>query len=241
MNWIKPDWPLPAAVRAVTTLRTGGVSLDAYASLNPAGHVNDDPAHVQTNRQRIREMLQLPSEPVWLQQVHGVRVVKADQAGGLEEADASYTDQAGIVCAVLTADCLPILLCGDKGDVIAAAHAGWRGLLAGVIRQTLAAMNCRDISVWLGPAIGPESFEVGDDVRTAFVQANSKAEEAFKASPSGKWLADIYRLARIALAEEGIDRIHGGNYCTVNDSQRFYSYRRDGAATGRMASLIWRD
>jgi len=186
-------------------------------------------------------MLQLPAEPVWLQQVHGTRVVKADQAKGLEEADASFTDRSGIVCAVLTADCLPILFCGDNGEVVAAAHAGWRGLLAGVIKQTLSAMACREVSVWLGPAIGPKNFEVGDEVRAAFVHNNHKASKAFRNSLSGKWLADIYHLASIQLTEMGIDQIHGGNFCTVEDKQRFYSYRRDGAATGRMASLIWRD
>lgn len=241
MNWIKPDWPLPAQVHAATTLRSGGISVGAYASLNPAGHVNDDPAHVQANRRRIRNMLRLPAEPVWLQQVHGIRVIKADQADGLEQADASFSDQDRTVCVVLTADCLPVLFCGDAGQVIAAAHAGWRGLQAGVIKQTVAAMNCREISAWLGPAIGPAHFEVGDDVRSAFVCDSPKARDAFIEHGSGKWLADIYRLARLQLTELGIEQIYGGNYCTVSDAQRFYSYRRDGATTGRMASLIWRD
>ncbi len=161
MNWIKPDWPLPAKVRAAVTLRSGGVSVGSYASLNPAGHVNDDPQHVQRNRQIIRDLLELPAEPVWLQQVHGIDVVKADQVLALPTADASYTDQSGVVCAVLTADCLPVLFCGDGGDKIAAAHAGWRGLQAGVIAATLRAIDCREVSVWLGPAIGPQHFEVG--------------------------------------------------------------------------------
>lgn len=241
MNWIKPDWPLPASVHAAITLRTGGVSTGGYASLNPAAHVDDDPAHVQTNRSLIRRMLQLPSEPVWLQQVHGTRVVKADLCTGSEEADASFTDRAGVVCAVLTADCLPLLFCGNDGDVIGAAHAGWRGLAAGVIERTVTTMNCANVSVWLGPAIGPDSFEVGDDVRSAFVARDEAAAAAFSASRTGKWLADIYLLARIKLQALGIDRIYGGDFCTVRDAQRFYSYRRDGAATGRMASLIWRD
>jgi polyphenol oxidase len=241
MNRIKPDWPLPAHVHAAVTLRTGGVSTGGYASLNPAAHVNDDSGHVRTNRQIIRDRLQLPAEPVWLQQVHGVRVVKADEAASLEQADASFTDRAGTVCAVLTADCLPLLFCGDRGNVIAAAHAGWRGLQAGIIARTLEAMNCRDVTIWLGPAIGPENFEVGDEVRAAFVGENPKTASAFRAVQSGKWLADIYRLARTELAELGVDRIYGGNLCTVADSRRFYSFRRDGAVTGRMASLIWRD
>jgi YfiH family protein len=168
-------------------------------------------------------------------------VVKADQVVGVPEADASYTDQAGIVCSVMTADCLPVLFCGDNGEVLAAAHAGWRGLQAGVIKNTLLAMKCSQISVWLGPAIGPDNFEVGDDVLNAFVTQIPKAENAFNAKSPGKWLANIYQLARLQLAELGIDQVFGGEYCTFADPQRFYSYRRDGAATGRMASLIWRD
>jgi YfiH family protein len=168
-------------------------------------------------------------------------VVKADQVTDLPEADASFTDQSGVVCAVLTADCLPVLFCGDQGAVIGAAHAGWRGLQVGVIEQTIAAMNCRDLQVWLGPAIGPAHFEVGDEVREAFVSQNPDASVAFSATQAGKWLADIYQLARIRLANLGVEQVYGGGLCTVSDAQRFYSYRRDGAATGRMASLIWRD
>jgi hypothetical protein len=241
MNWIKPDWPLPQHVHAATTLRTGGVSTGSYATLNSASHVHDDPAHVAANRRIIREILQLPTEPVWLEQVHGVRVIKADQAQGLETADASFTDQSHTVCAVLTADCLPVLFCGDQGEVIAAAHAGWRGLQAGVLKTTLQAMQCNHVSVWLGPAIGPNHFEVGDEVRTAFCDDHADNAKAFKANGSGKWLADIYQLARLQLAELGLGDIHGGDLCTVSDPQRFYSYRRDGATTGRMASLIWRE
>lgn len=223
------------------TLRNGGVSSGGYASLNPAGHVGDTPEAVAANRVIIRDMLQLPSEPVWLRQVHGIGVVKANQSQVIPEADASFTDQNGTVCAVLTADCLPVLLCGDNGRVIGAAHAGWRGLQAGVIKQLLAAMNCAEVSVWLGPAIGPDNFEVGDEVREAFLADNVKATDAFRDHGPGKWLADIYRLARLQLADLGIDNVHGGGLCTVADRARFYSYRRDGAATGRMASLIWRD
>jgi YfiH family protein len=241
MNWIKPDWPLPPHVHAAVTLRSGGFSVSGYASLNPASHVNDEPEHVLANRQLIKQMLHLPTEPVWLQQVHGVQVVKADQVVGVPEADASYTDQAGIVCSVMTADCLPVLFCGDNGEVLAAAHAGWRGLQAGVIKNTLLAMKCSQISVWLGPAIGPDNFEVGDDVLNAFVTQIPKAENAFNAKSPGKWLANIYQLARLQLAELGIDQVFGCEYCTFADPQRFYSYLRDGAATGRMASLIWRD
>ncbi|MFM8341800.1 MAG: peptidoglycan editing factor PgeF [Methylomonas sp.] len=241
MNWIKPGWQLPEGVHAAVTLRSGGVSQGLYASLNPASHVNDSPDAVIANRAAIKQMLTLPAEPVWLQQVHGVEVVKADQVTDLPEADASFTDQSGIVCAVLTADCLPVLLCGDQGAVIGAAHAGWRGLQAGVIEQTIAAMNCRELQVWLGPAIGPAHFEVGDEVRDAFVSQNPDTRVAFGATQAGKWLADIYQLARIRLSALGVEQVDGGGLCTVSDAQRFYSYRRDGAATGRMASLIWRD
>lgn len=241
MNWIKPDWTVPKHVHAAFTLRTGGISAGSYASLNPASHVQDDAQAVAANRDIIKSMLNLPAEPVWLQQVHGVTVVKADQVLGLPEADASYTDQAGTVCAVLTADCLPVLFCGDQGAVVAAAHAGWRGLQAGVIEQTLAAMGCGEVQIWLGPAIGPACFEVGSEVRDAFVADDSLAAAAFRETESGKWLADIYQLARIRLAAVGVDQVFGGGLCTVTDAQRFYSFRRDGAATGRMASLIWSD
>lgn len=241
MNWIKPDWPLPAGVHAAVTLRTGGVSRGDYASLNPADHVGDAETDVQANRQIIQQMLQLPAAPVWLRQVHGTRVLKADKVEGLEEADASFSDQAQTVCAVLTADCLPLLFCGDQGEKIAAAHAGWRGLHAGIIAATVQAMNCRQLSVWLGPAIGPKHFEVGSEVRDAFVDQNSDAASAFRTALPGKFWADIYQLARIDLAKLGIDQIYGGDLCTVDDPLRFYSYRRDGASTGRLASLIWRD
>lgn len=241
MSWIKPDWPLPPGVHAAVTLRDGGVSQGSYASLNPASHVQDDPEHVARNRQLIRDMLELPAEPIWLQQVHGVDVVKADQVGeSLPQADASFTDQADTVCVVLTADCLPVLFCADGGEKIAAAHAGWRGLQAGIIEQTLLAMACNEVTVWLGPAIGPEQFEVGDEVRQAFLDNSAVHASAFKRNDTGKWLADIYQLARQQLAALGIDQVHGGGLCTVAEPQRFYSYRRDGAVTGRMASLIWR-
>ncbi|WP_347988015.1 peptidoglycan editing factor PgeF [Methylomonas sp. AM2-LC] len=239
MNWIKPDWPLPAHIHAAVTLRSGGVSVGAFSTLNPATHVNDYSDHVNRNREIIKEMLQLPSEPVWLQQVHGVRVIKADTVNGLECADASYTDQPGVVCAILTADCLPVLFCGDGGRVVAAAHAGWRGLQAGILSETFKQMNCQSVLAWLGPAIGPRHFEVGEAVYNAFVDDSAVYKTAFQAISSGKWLADIYQLARIQLNHLGVKQIYGGGLCTVTDAARFYSYRRDGAVTGRMASLIW--
>ena len=250
-HWLVPDWPAPANIHAATTLRTGGVSQEPYTSLNPAAHVSDDTDRVRQNRRIIREMLDLPAEPVWLDQIHSNRAVKAVKTASLQKADASYTDEAGIVCAVLTADCLPLLVCSTDGTQIAAIHAGWRGLLAGVISNTVAAMLisnsylCKrevgeDLLVWLGPAIGPDCFEVGGEVRDAFLEKSSEFNTAFKQQSNGKWLADIYRLARVELAALGIANVFGGTHCTVTEHERFYSYRRD-AQTGRMATLIWRE
>ena len=249
-HWLVPDWPAPANIHAATTMRTGGVSRGAFSSLNPAIHVGDDTNQVGLNRQIIREMLDLPAEPVWLDQVHSNRAVKVVNPpyppfekggrGDLQQADASYTDQPGIVCAVLTADCLPLLVSSSDGTQVAAIHAGWRGLLAGVISNTLAAMQEQDFLVWLGPAIGPNSFEVGAEVRDAFLHKSMEFNPAFKAQNNGKWLADIYQLARVELAAIGITKVYGGTHCTFTDQERFYSYRRD-AQTGRMATLIWRE
>jgi len=238
-HWLTPDWPVPANIRAATTLRTGGVSCGAYASLNPAMHVGDDVDLVKKNRQLIKELLDLPGEPVWLEQIHSNRAVSAVKTESLQQADASYTAEAGVVCAVMTADCLPLLVCAADGSQVAAIHAGWRGLLAGVVANTLSAMQDNELLVWLGPAIGPDCFEVGVEVRDAFVQKSAAFMTAFKQQSNGKWLADIYQLARIDLATLGIDKIYGGGFCTVTEQERFYSYRRD-KQTGRMATLIWR-
>jgi len=239
-HWLTPDWPVPANIRAATTLRTGGVSYGAYASLNPAMHVGDDVDLVKKNRQLIKELLDLPGEPVWLEQIHSNRAVPAVKTESLQQADASYTAEAGVVCAVMTADCLPLLVCAADGSQVAAIHAGWRGLLAGVVANTLSAMQDNELLVWLGPAIGPDCFEVGVEVRDAFVQKSAAFMTAFKQQSNGKWLADIYQLARIDLATLGIDKIYGGGFCTVTEQERFYSYRRD-KQTGRMATLIWRE
>jgi YfiH family protein len=239
-NWLKPDWPAPVIVHAAVTLRTGGVSQGNYASLNPAQHVGDDPAAVDQNRRIIKEMLALPSEPVWLNQIHSNVGVEAIPGMALTQADASYSTQAGVVCAVMTADCLPLLVCSQDGMEIAAIHAGWRGLLDGVIDNTVAALRHKELMVWLGPAIGPEQFEVGEEVRAAFVASSSDYASGFKPINQNKWLADIYHLARINLAKQNISDIYGGGFCTVTDQERFYSYRRD-RYTGRMAALIWRD
>ena len=240
MNWIKPDWPAAKNIHAAVTLRTGGLSKGAFSSLNPALHVNDKPENVVANRKTISDMLNLPSAPVWLEQVHGNRVIKANQSTQLQQADASYIEQAGVVCAVMTADCLPVLLATSGGDKIAAIHAGWRGLLAGIIRHTVNALDATNIIAWLGPAIGPDCFEVGSEVKTAFVKQSADFAGGFKQINQNKYLADIYQLATIELATMGVTQVYGGGFCTVTDKERFYSYRRDGE-TGRMATLIWRD
>jgi len=233
-----PDWPASAQVRALQTLRTGGCSQPPWDSFNLGEHVGDDPLAVAANRQLLRR--QLPAEPLWLQQVHGIAAVDADATVNSVAADAAYARRPGRVCAVMTADCLPVLFCDRAGTVVAAAHAGWRGLAAGVLESTVEAMAVppAEILAWLGPAIGPQCFEVGDEVRQAFVLNDPLACEAFVAQAPGKWLADIYRLARQRLAAVGVVSVSGGGLCTVSDGERFFSYRRDGV-TGRMASLIW--
>jgi YfiH family protein len=239
---IYPDWPAPANVRALTTTRQGGVSAAPYDTLNLAEHVGDRPEAVRTNRRLLGERLQLPAEPLWLNQVHGDSVVACEAHAGRPAADASYTTAAGAVCAVLTADCLPVLFCDCDGTRVAAAHAGWRGLAGGVLEAAVRMLAVRPdrLLVWLGPAIGPQAFEVGAEVRDAFIADHALAGEAFVRKPGGRWLADLYRLARIRLQGLGATAVYGGGFCTYTDRQRFYSYRRDGV-TGRMASLIWLD
>lgn len=240
LGWLIPEWPAPPRVRACTTTRRGGVSEGEYASLNLAAHVGDTPAHVAENRRRLKAVLHLPAEPAWLQQMHGTAVVDASRIETAGEADASYAEQSGTVCAVLTADCLPLLLCDVYGTRVAAVHAGWRGLLDGVIENAVHALRRpgSELLAWLGPAIGPRVFEVGEEVRQRFVAADPAAMSAFTPSPRGRWLADIYSLARQRLGSVHVTAVYGGHACTVSDAERFYSYRRDGV-TGRMASLIW--
>jgi len=235
---IIPDWPAPKNVKALQTTRNGGISAPPYSSLNLGDHVGDAPLAVARNRMLLSPLL--PSEPVWLKQVHGTEVIDAAQATCWPQADASFSTHTDAVCAVMTADCLPLLLCDDTGSVVGAAHAGWRGLCDGVIEQTVRAMNVppHTLMAWLGPAIGPQSFEVGDEVRAAFVSIQPQAAAAFTAGAPGKWLADIYQLARLRLNALGITRIYSGNLCTYTDRARFFSYRRDGV-TGRMGTFIW--
>lgn len=220
------------------TTRRGGASLPPYDSLNLGDHVGDDPLLVSHNRQQFSAVL--PSEPVWLKQVHGTTVIDAAHAACVPAADASFSRQAQAVCVVMTADCLPILLCDEEGTVVAAIHAGWRGLCDGVIEATVAAMKVagESIMAWLGPAISQAAFEVGDEVRNAFTAHDPQAQLAFSPAADGKWMADIYWLACQRLQTLGITQIYGGNLCTYRDKERFFSYRRDGV-TGRMATLVW--
>lgn len=241
-DFIVPNWPAPANVKSIQTIRVGGKSIAPYDSLNLGGHVGDDPLTVAANRQLLNEYL--PSEPLWLNQVHGLEVVNAHEASCLPCADASYTDKNGVVCAVMTADCLPVLLCNTAGTEVTAIHAGWKGLLDGVLEAGVARMKspANEIMAWFGPAIGPTAFEVGDDVRDAFIQRHAEATQAFVKLPAvadeHKWLGDIYQLATQRLNNQGVHQIYGGGLCTYTDKSRFFSFRRDGA-TGRMASLIW--
>lgn len=236
-DWLLPDWPAPANVRACVTTGAGGASRPPFDSLNLGDHVEDDPQAVAANRRLLVERLHC--QPAWLKQVHSPDVVEADPAQ-VPIADASWSATPGIACAVLTADCLPALFCDRAGTRVAAAHAGWRGLANGVLENTLDALAVEpsDILVWLGPAIGPQAFEVGPEVREAFVSQHAEAERAFGSSRNpGKYMADIYALARIRLAARGVTAVYGGGLCTVGD-ERFFSYRR-AARTGRFASLVW--
>lgn len=240
-DWLVPDWPAPAQVRAASTTRAGGVSRAPYDSMNVSDYVGDAPEAVRANRARLRTQLNLPSEPRWLKQVHGTRVLEWNARSELiaPEADASIALHPGIVCAVQTADCLPVLLCDAAGTRVAAVHAGWRGLAAGVIEATVERLRpCGELFAWLGPAIGPHAFEVGDEVRVEFIRHDARAIQAFSAARVGHWWADIYALARLRLQQIGVTRIYGGQWCTVTEAERFFSYRRD-KTTGRMANLIW--
>jgi len=247
LDFIVPDWAAPANVAALSTTRRGGTSHAPYddgngGGLNLGTHVGDMPEHVRQNRALLRELL--PAEPAWLSQVHGAKVLDAaDVADDAPQADASIATRPGTVCAIQTADCLPVLLCDVRGQVVGAAHAGWRGLAHGVLENTVTRMRqagAGELLAWLGPAIGPDSFEVGQDVYDAFVGRDAGMASSFKPDPArqGKYWANIYGLARTVLAHAGVHRISGGGLCTVADKQRFYSYRRD-KTTGRMASLIW--
>lgn len=260
-GWLLPAWPAPTRVRSLITSRNGGVSRAPYASLNLGAHVGDDPLAVSENRRRLAA--HLPASPCWLEQVHGTTLVDAASLAAAEVAvaDGAFARAPGVVCAVMTADCLPVLLCDQSGSTVAAVHAGWRGLQAGILERAVAALGLPGVRLlaYLGPAIGPQAFEVGDEVRRAFVDAHQEAAAAFLAAPQAwpgtrravaaasrpaaqqperKWLADIYLLARQRLRRAGVEAIYGGGGCTLREGERFFSYRRDGV-TGRMAALIW--
>ena len=241
LGWIEPDWPVARHVRVLSTLRAGGVSEGPYASLNLAAHVGDRPEAVAANRLLLREAARLPGEPLWLEQVHGNAVVRhAGAVAAPPRADASVAFEPGRVCAVMTADCLPVVLVDRAGTRIGVAHAGWRGLLGGVLQATIAALEvpAAQLLAWLGPAIGPDAFEVGPEVRDAYQSRDAGSEACFVPGDRGRYRADLYRLARGALDAAGVGSVHGGGWCTYGDANRFFSYRRDGT-TGRMATLAW--
>ena len=237
-DWIVPDWPAPPRVKSLITTRNGGVSTGAYAGFNLGVRVGDDDTAVRANRQQLRA--HLPQEPKWLRQVHGARVVVADDLSALPEADASIARNIGTVCAVMIADCLPVLLCDRAGSVVGIAHAGWRGMSAGIIENAVREMGLApaELLAYLGPAIGPDAFEVGNEVRDALRAADPAADDAFEPQRQHKWLADLFQLARQRLTRCGVQRVFGGGLCTYRDPARFYSYRRE-PVTGRMAALIW--
>lgn len=239
-NFIIPNWPTPNHIKAFTTTRLDGVSSSPYQSFNLAHHVGDALDNVMQNRERLKNKLKLPSEPIWLNQTHSNHVINLDHENTDKAADGSYTTQKNKICAILTGDCLPILLCDKTGSEIAAVHGGWRGLLAGVIESALKNFknSPQNIYAWFGPAIGPQAFEVGNDVRDPFVAIDKNAAQAFKPLQQSKWLADIYLLAKQRLEKCGVTEIYGGDYCTYSDADKFFSHRRD-KETGRMANLIW--
>ena len=242
LSWIEPDWPAPPGVRVISTLRFGGVSEGRHSSLNLGNHVEDEDSRVAENRRRLSTAAALPTEPAWLSQVHGIEVADLDRPTHPLAADSAVTRRTGRVCAILTADCLPIVLAAQSGEVVGAAHAGWRGLAAGVIESAVEAMRLpgAEIQAWLGPAIGPDHFEVGAEVRETFLAADAAAGSAFRPKENLRYMADLGLLARQRLARLGIRRIYGGGECTYADSVRFFSHRRDGL-TGRQATLIWRE
>ncbi|MGB5581545.1 MAG: peptidoglycan editing factor PgeF [Woeseia sp.] len=240
-DWLSADWPVPPTVRAGSTLRRGGVSSGPYTSLNLGAHVGDDPEAVAENRRRLKSVCFLPSEPQWLLQVHGVNVVELPSKEATPRADAAFTKNTGVVCAVLTADCLPVTFARRNGSAVAVAHAGWRGLCGGVLEATALALGKpADLVAWMGPAISRIAFEVGPEVRQAFVDHDASADSCFARNVAGRWQADLYALARQRLAAIGLTEVYGGGRCTFTEEEHFFSYRRDGEC-GRMATFVWRE
>jgi len=241
LEYITPNWPAPNNIRCITTTRKGGCSQQEHSSLNLGNHVEDDPGNVEKNRWLLKQDLKLPTDPVWLEQMHGSTVLNLGIELPLSNtADAAYTNEADVVCAVQTADCLPVTFCDQAGEHVAVAHGGWRGLVDGVLENTLDAIPVRNekIMCWLGPAIGPEKFEVGEDVLEQFITLDERHLNAFVELNNEKYLANIYQLAKNILANNNVQAIFGDEHCTYSENDKFYSYRRDGK-TGRMATLIW--
>ena len=241
VSWLQADWPVAGTVVAGTTLRSGGASHGEFDALNLAAHVGDDPDAVLENRRRLQVDCELPTEPLWLRQVHGTTVARAAARPEQGEADAIISSEPHSVCAVLTADCLPVLFASDDATELGAAHVGWRGLCAGILEKTVAAMNASPerIFAWFGPAISQPAFEVGPELREMFVDQDKTADAHFSENDSGRWQADLYGLACMRLQGCGVTQIFGGGLCTHADQQQFFSYRRDGRC-GRMASFIFR-
>ena len=243
MKYISANWPAPKHIKAVTTTRVGGVSEGVFAGLNLGDHVGDDSEKVKCNRKLLIDDLGLQVEPQWLSQVHGTDVIEASKAGNVVEADACWTSESGLACVVMTADCLPVFFTDTLGEDVAVAHAGWRGLVDGVLENTLRCFaKPEEVHVWMGPAIGPDAFEVGAEVKAQFEANQAESASAFEPvfGKDGKYLANIYRLAELRLKKAGVKSISSCDLCTFGDSDTFYSYRRDGQ-TGRLASLIWID
>lgn len=239
-RFIYPEWSAPGTVCACVSLRGGGHSQGAYAGFNLSDRAGDDDEHVRQNRRLLKTALNLPAEPIWLEQVHGKRVIEPGKTTDLC-ADAAVAFEAHKVCAVLTADCLPILLCDRAGTRVSAVHAGWKGLAQGIVAEAVRVMDCLPdtLLAWLGPAIGSDAYQVGDDVRDAFLASDERYALAFLPDNLGRWTANLCCLARVQLNLLGVKAVYGGRYCTYTDKDKFFSYRRDGGVTGRMASLIW--
>ncbi len=245
MPYLKANWPLSAKIHAFTTLRPEGYSQDIFAGLNLSYRVQDDANAVDQNVTKLVQEMQLPYRPEWIHQVHGAKVVNADQMLASTEADGVYTHQSGKICAVLTADCLPILLCHPKNLGIAALHAGWRSLHQGIVEAGLNALNlpAHELYVWLGPAIAQKAYVVGNEFREAFLDLNPRLSEAFYQDEDQQWHGDLYAIAKTQLQDLGVQHIYGGEYCTYSDPTRFYSarysLRHNDHTGGRMATLIW--
>lgn len=240
-SFIFPEWPAPKNIHAVQTTRLGGYSAEPFLSFNLGSHVNDAPENVEKNREKLRSELNLPSEPFWLEQIHGNICIPAATPSSPPKADASFTREADQVCAILTADCLPILVCSQEGQEIAGIHAGWRGILNGVITETLQQLQtpANRLMAWLGPTLSPENCELNAQIRLAFIQKNPDNKRAFYVQKPDRCFADLAELARMQLQQFGVQQIYGGNFCTYRDEALFFSHRRDQGKTGRMATLIW--